>query len=495
MVSEDIRIFSDWFCRKGGKIDASSIDITPFPAAEGGRGAVALQDIPSDHTLFTIPRSLLLSTRTSLLPHKFGLEPWKQQRLHKGWAGLILCMMWEEANGPSSKWSEYFATLPEKFDTPMFWDAVDLQELKGTSVVEKLGKEDAERDYAQILLPAVQSRPNLFRRDDIPRHYSLEKYHIMGSRILSRSFNLEPSDMEDDENDNIGNTSTDCAMDVDQDGRSDFPHLDHEESRPEEDVDAEEEEDEDDDDTSETAMVPMADMLNARYGSENAKLFYERDELRMVSTKPIRAGEQIWNTYGDLPNAELLRRYGHVDYLPIPGGALGNPGDVVEIRADLLVSVVNEKYPKNVQDRIDWWLDEGGDDTFDFEYDFAISPGFLSLVRLLLLHDDEWKKAKDKGKPPKPKVDVEVLKCISGVLQRRLQEYPTTPEDEEKMLQDVSISLNKKHAIIVRMGEKRILQGTLRVISEGFKKEDESSSKRKATESGGPDCKTKKTRR
>ena len=71
------------------------------------------------------------------------------------------------------------------------------------------------------------------------------------------------------------------------------------------------EEDDDDDESSDIAMVPMADMLNARYGSENvrhsglyhqtsidfcfvqAKLFYEEHELRMVATKPIKPGEQI----------------------------------------------------------------------------------------------------------------------------------------------------------------------------------------------------------
>jgi len=40
-------------------------------------------------------------------------------------------------------------------------------------------------------------------------------------------------------------------------------------------------------------MVPMADMLNARFESENAKLYHEKHHLRMVSTKAIKAGEQI----------------------------------------------------------------------------------------------------------------------------------------------------------------------------------------------------------
>jgi SET domain-containing protein 6 len=73
-----------------------------------------------------------------------------------------------------------------------------------------------------------------------------------------------------------------------------------------------------------------------------------------------------WNTYGDLPNAELLRRYGHVDILPLLSGRSGNPGDVVEIKADLIMSVV-PSYPKSTEgdlakERIDWWLEEGGEE-------------------------------------------------------------------------------------------------------------------------------------
>ena len=76
-----------------------------------------------------------------------------------------------------------------------------------------------------------------------------------------------------------------------------------------------------------------------------------------------------WNTYGDLPNAELLRSYGHVDWLPLPApfeAEFGNPGDVAELRADLLVQAVAAqdatKTMEQLEERIDWWLEEGGDE-------------------------------------------------------------------------------------------------------------------------------------
>ena len=45
--------------------------------------------------------------RTSSLPEKFGQAAWKKFGLHKGWTGLMLCMLWEEAQGPLSKWAGY----------------------------------------------------------------------------------------------------------------------------------------------------------------------------------------------------------------------------------------------------------------------------------------------------------------------------------------------------------------------------------------------------
>ena len=60
-----------------------------------------------DHVLFSIPRSLTLSTRSCALLDLFGSDSWTSFQLHKGWAGLILCMMWEESRVEKSKWFHY----------------------------------------------------------------------------------------------------------------------------------------------------------------------------------------------------------------------------------------------------------------------------------------------------------------------------------------------------------------------------------------------------
>jgi SET domain-containing protein 6 len=65
-----------------------------------------------------------------------------------------------------------------------------------------------------------------------------------------------------------------------------------------------------------------------------ARLFYEPQTLNMMSTARIPAGSQIFNTYADPPNSDLLRRYGHVDEV--------NEADLVEIGLEMVVDLVGE---------------------------------------------------------------------------------------------------------------------------------------------------------
>jgi SET domain-containing protein 6 len=46
---------------------------------------------------------------------------------------LILCLMYE-LKSESSFWKPYLDILPNIFDTPMFWEDKDLNELAGTGV-------------------------------------------------------------------------------------------------------------------------------------------------------------------------------------------------------------------------------------------------------------------------------------------------------------------------------------------------------------------------
>lgn len=77
----------------------------------------------------------------------------------------------------------------------------------------------------------------------------------------------------------------------------------------------------------------------------------------MMSTTFIPAGSQIFNTYADPPNSDLLRRYGHVDD--------SNPADLVEIGLESIVDLVGAGVgmeESEREERAEWLLEIGVDE-------------------------------------------------------------------------------------------------------------------------------------
>jgi len=87
-----------------------------------------------------------------------------------------------------------------------------------------------------------------------------------------------------------------------------------------------------------------------------------------------------------------------------------------------------QDHQADLQERIDWWLELAEDDTFVIETDCEVPKELVSLAHLLLQSPGDWGKTKEKGKLPKGKLNAEALPVASGVLQKRLLEYPTTLE-------------------------------------------------------------------
>ena len=132
-----------------------------------------------------------------------------------------------------------------------------------------------------------QSRPDLFKHEHIETHFSLQNYHVMGSRILSRSFLVEKwEDDEDEGEDDPEEIADQSGMEVDSN------HAEtKEEGATSELEEPDDEDDEDAEDQSDVAMVPMADMLNARYGAENVRRDFCYYDLITKSTLDI--GETV----------------------------------------------------------------------------------------------------------------------------------------------------------------------------------------------------------
>lgn len=82
-------------------------------------------------------------------------------------------------------------------------------------------------------------------------------------------------------------------------------------------------------------MVPVADILN-HIAKNNAEIRYTPEELQIYSTKFIKHGEEVYNTYGEHSNADLLHMYGFVEEYP------ENIFDNVEILSENLIRTIKE---------------------------------------------------------------------------------------------------------------------------------------------------------
>lgn len=94
----------------------------------------------------------------------------------------------------------------------------------------------------------------------------------------------------------------------------------------------------------------------------------------MLSTTFIPLGSQIFNTYADPPNSDLLRRYGHVDE--------ENGADLVEIGLEIVVDLVGGEGmglgEEEREERAEWLLEMGVDEyvsrtSFSFSFPCLLS--------------------------------------------------------------------------------------------------------------------------
>ncbi|XP_055790031.1 N-lysine methyltransferase setd6 [Salvelinus fontinalis] len=227
-------------------------------------GMLAKEDIDEGELLFTIPRMALLHQGTTkvlavLEEGKASLEN------TSGWVPLLLALMYEYTS-PQSHWRPYLSLWSDftALDHPMFWSKDERDRLlKGTGIPEAVDTDltNIQKEYKDIVLPFITLHTDLWD----PERHTLDLYRSLVAFVMAYSFQ-EPLD----------------------------------------------EEDEDEKDPNPPMMVPIADMLN-HVSNHNANLEYTPECLKMVSVRSIQKGEEVFNTYGQMANWQLLHMYGFAE--------------------------------------------------------------------------------------------------------------------------------------------------------------------------------------
>jgi SET domain-containing protein 6 len=322
----------------------------------------------------------------------------------------------------------------------MFWSVPELQMLQGSAVVDKISREAADRTFADQLLPIVRSNQEIFQAQALSDGDLLALCHRMGSTIMAYAFDLEKST---------------------------------EGQQPPEAQDEEWEVDEEENPTK--GMVPLADMLNADADRNNAKLFYQEDQVVMKTIKPVLRGEELFNDYGALPTADLVRRYGYVtpNYTRY---------DVVEISADLIRSTISKNTNLSNTELDERWTylddqevlddaydishppahsseegnNQGGEEEEDFQPQYA--DEFLILLTILTTPKETFTTLKRKSKLPKPHLEPPAHHLLTAILTNRLAMYPTNPLAAINEGNSSSFQRRREMATQLIAGEKRVLQ-------------------------------------
>ncbi|KAF5093581.1 hypothetical protein D0Z03_002352 [Geotrichum reessii] len=404
--TQQSRAFVRWLTESRGYTISPKVAVHDYRAQGQGRGLIAMKAIEEGEDLFTIPRSRVIAIDSDTQSDG-GLVD-KVPELKDGtlddWSALILYLMYHISKNDTFK--PYFDVLPAQFSTPMFWEDNEAERLlQGSTLVGKIGKTEAEAGFQEKILPIVEKyKHTVFEGVDV----SVDAFHQVGSLIMSYSFDVDrvKTDLNKDKKDDKTLKKEEENLSGDND-HDDHKHNDQDHDNHEHDDDEVVEEnlvfeDYDSDDEEETpvkAMVPLADTLNAHSQLCNAHLEQEDDgSLVMRATAAIPAGSQIYNTYGDFPNGDLLRRYGYTELG-------GTSSDLVEITVDELVDamVTNAPSPANkfvepatregtlqlVQLLADWedGVMELVDNSYDVERDAASIPGteLLTVVNFLVL--------------------------------------------------------------------------------------------------------------
>lgn len=142
----------------------------------------------------------------------------------------------------------------------------------------KVGKASAEETYTSKIIPLLAKYPDVFTPDPSATHrkiahYSIDDFHVQGSRMLSRSFSVPKGDADLDM---IGDVSMTSGADRAEEMPDVEDAVEADEAGGDDDDESEDEEDEDADSEpepeEEEVMVPVADILNAAFGLDNVSL-------------------------------------------------------------------------------------------------------------------------------------------------------------------------------------------------------------------------------
>ncbi|KAG8437254.1 hypothetical protein GDO86_008092 [Hymenochirus boettgeri] len=386
------------------------------------------EDLPAGELIFSVPRSATLSEKTTRIKDLLEKEQ-KSLQSASGWIPLLLSLLYE-ATDCSSPWAPYFGLWPELAppDLPMFWSEDEKTGLlQGTGILDAVNKDlkNIEEEYNSIVLPFIKRNLDLF----CPEKHTLDLYKRLVAFVMSYSFQ-EP--IEDDDSD------TDI-----------LPPM----------------------------MVPVADLLN-HVANHNAHLEFTPETLRMITTQPVQAGKELFNTYGQMANWQLLHMYGFSEPHPQNSNETADI-QMMTLREAALKVASNEEEQLAVKEKWDFlchmeMVGEEGAFVFGLE-EVMTEEELRACLKVLCMsaeefaefkENDGWEEDEDDEEQTLTNQEISCMpapwrKLLYTSAELTLKSYTTDFNTEELLVSNPTeyekLSSREQYSLQVRYGQKKIL--------------------------------------
>lgn len=401
-----------------------------------GRGLLARRDINDGDNLFKIPFKLCMSKASARKALGKDVLP---REINEYLA--VACQLIHERYvlGDKSYWKPYIDVLPETEEVnPTFtWSDEDLSFLNGSPVIAatKSLQMKLKREFDDLLGGEdglCNKYPDRFPKE----HFTYENWIWAFTMLFSRAIRLRSL----------------------QQGET-------------------------------LAMVPYADLINhspfsqayidAREGGD--WLFSSgEEEVILYADRGYRRMEQIYISYGQKSNAELLLLYGFaVERNPY------NSVDVTVAIAPLTESFVKELNDDSIpvdplaEEKAAFLEEVGRDSLVDFPcYADRYPVELLEFLRLMQMTPEDTRgralKEFDYARTISMANEAAVLTSVIEAVNRQLEKYPNTEEEDAALIKDKGmfrlLTYNQRMAIRHRRNEKRLLKRTIAALENQMRK-------------------------
>ena len=423
-VWEGCEALRAWIARNGGDGDGVNVG----DVGGGLRGVTAARDFKRGDVLFKLPLATCVLSAGRADASPVGRAVWAASARGPRLAlppniRVALLVLWLEASAERDAWAPYLDVLPSAAEFaadggPMeLWTPAEIAAVECGQLAREVGRRSAQlREMYEQLAPRWAAA---LASDDADARAlggvpvpSFDAVRLAVCQTTSRAYGFGPDELER------------VALDGGGAGAEGVSSM----------------------------LVPGVDLCNHAHPPVHTAHWLDARGAHFVvaAEAPIKAGEQVWMTYGPLPSRLLLSQFGFV--LPKPSAA-----DFAMLRLDPLLAASADAADAAAADAL--WD----------------APNALDAASDALLRDpatgrvSRWQPTGDATRRA-----VDALAGANGVaplgyaglLRRQLDEYSTTAdEDEDELRADAAPAPRRAAALRLRLLTKRVLQRELDAVA------------------------------